>query len=577
MTISSNSKRNHKNSFSTSLPVFLRIASIFSFLSILTLYGISWISNWHPFIWTVTQYLGPLLFLGIWIPFTASFLSLDQEISSLRRTFPSILFGSILVVLGALLLNQRLFFVILDAITGLFIVETVPINDFVVEVLIVGIILPANEELMKVIPILVVAQAPIVLFNPEESDPRSKFVIKRSILTLRQFGFYGIVSGTIFTFLELFLYQWLLTGGSESPERIFLQLIFRTLTPLHILTTFLIALGIGSLKIKLAEQKSLKASLLAVTGYFLLGWGFHSFWNIINVYYGNVRPSAELELYANLALYGIFCVFLLFFGILIIFRRTPRICPDCGLEFNVFHSHKNDFIEITKEKKDIFPFSLFTHISVNKLRKRISCPFCLNLLILGTCSTCGASSFVICPHCSNFISETTSSCPHCKKKIRPIIELQVTALTMPESFILGVTSLASIAFLLAPVSVLIFSQLGASVINPILIFYFLMSIITLTNVLIALFFNRTSGMLTLFCYFLELTMLILIILSGFIIIGFFKAILTSDLLGLGVVCLVGIMSAFIVYRFIYIFMFNYSPVFPEYRINRLNEVVTDAS
>ena len=521
----------------------------------------------------MTQYLGPLLFLGIWIPFAGSFLSLDQEIASFKRTFPSILFGSILVVLGALLLNQRLFFVILDAINGLFLVETNPNNDFIIEVLIVGIILPANEELMKVIPILVVAQAPIVIFNPEKSDPRSEFAIKRSISTLRQFGFYGIVSGTIFTFLELFLYQWLLAG--DSPETVFFQLLFRTLTPLHILTTFLIALGIGSLKIKLAEQKKLKASLLALTGYFLLGYGFHSIWNIINVYYGKFRP--ELELYANLALYGIFCIFLLFFGILIIFRRNPKICPDCGLEFNSFHSHKKYFIEITKEKKDLFPFSLFTHISVNKLRKRITCPFCLNLLILGTCSTCGASSFVICPHCSNFISETTSSCPHCDKKIRPLIELQVTPLTMPESFILGVTSLASIAFLLAPISILIFSQLGTSVISPILIFYFLMSIITLTNVFIALFFNRTSGMLTLFCYFLELAMLILIILSGFIIIGFFKALLTSDLLGLGFICLVGIMSSFIVYRFIYIFMFNYSPVFPEYRINSVNEVVNDAS
>ncbi|MFX1505268.1 MAG: PrsW family glutamic-type intramembrane protease [Promethearchaeota archaeon] len=519
----------------------------------------------------MTQYLGPLLFLGIWIPFAGSFLTLEQELSSFRRTFPSILFGSILVVLGALLLNQRLFFVILDAISGLFLLEPTQINEFIVNVLIVGLIAPANEEFMKVIPILVVAQAPIVFFNPEKSDLRSEFEVKQSIKTLRQFGFYGIVSGTIFTFLELFLNQWL-TGGSNSSESVFFQLLFRTLFPLHVLTTFLLALGIGYLKIKSAERQGVKTSLLATSGYFLLGWVLHSSWNVINVFYQVFRAEAELELYTVLTFYGIICVFLLFFGILVIFRTTPNLCLNCGLEEQQIHSHKNDLIKIPRDRKETFPFKLVTHISPEKLRKHISCPFCLNPLLLGTCSTCGASSFVICPHCSGFISETTSLCPHCNKKIRPLIELQIIAFTKPETIILGITSLASIAFLLAPVSILIFGQLGASIISPILIFYFLMSITIFSNVIISLFFNRTAGMLTLFCYFLELALLILVILSGFVIIGFFKALSTSDLLSLGMVCLGGVMLCFIVYRFVYVFIFNYSPVFPEYQLNQVKEV-----
>ncbi|MFW9905012.1 MAG: PrsW family glutamic-type intramembrane protease [Candidatus Thorarchaeota archaeon] len=533
---------------------------------------ISWISNWNPAFWTMTQYLCPILFLGTWVPFAGSFLTLDQEISSFRKTFPSILFGSILIVLGALLLNQRLFFVILDAISGLFLLEPTLLNEFIVNVLIVGMIAPANEEFMKVIPILVVAQAPIVFFNPEKSDLRSEFEIKHSIKTLRQFGFYGIVSGTVFTFLELFLYQWSLIDSSNSPESVFLQLLFRTLTPLHVLTTFLLALGVGSLKIRLAQQQNVKASLLINSGYFLLGWGLHSLWNIINVYYYVYRPEAELELYTILVIYGMVCVLLLFFGILLIFRTTPKICPNCGLEEQGIHPHKNEFLEIPREKKDTFPFKLITHISPQKLRKHISCPFCLNPLILGTCSTCGASSFVTCPHCSGFISETTSLCPHCNKKIQPLIELQMSALTKPETIILGITSLASIAFLLAPISLLIFGQLGVSIISPILIFYFIMSITIFSNVIISLFFNRTSGMLTLFCYFLELALLILVILSGFVIIGFLKALSTSDLLSLGMVCLGGVMLCFIVYRFVYVFIFNYSPVFPEYRLNQVKEV-----
>ncbi len=508
--------------------------------------------------------------MGIWIPFAGSFLTLDNEISSLKRTFPSILFGSVLVVLGALLLNTRLLFVILDAISGLFIIETDLISEFVLYELIFGIILPANEEIMKILPIIVVAQTPIVLFNPEKSDPSSEFEKKHSIKTLRQFAFYGIISGTIFTFLELFKYQW--SGGSESTEAVFLQLLFRTLAPLHLLATFLISLGIGSFKIKLAEQQSVRISLLISIGYFLLGWGFHASWNTINVIYEIFRPEAVLELNTVLAFYGVFCVFLLFFGILIIFKREPIICPDCGLEERDFHIHEKELVIIPKEKKNFFPFRIFKHISVEKFKRKISCPFCDNPLILGACSTCGASSFVTCPHCSRFISETTSLCPHCYKKIRPLIDLHTTALSRSETFILGITSLASIAFLLAPISVLLLGQIeGGAVIIPILIFYFLMSIITLTNSLIALLFNRTSGMLVLFCYFLELALLIFIILTGFIITGFFRAFLTGDLLGLGLVCVGGGILSFIIYRFVYIFIFNYSPVFSEYQINPLKE------
>ncbi len=550
--------------------LLLRIISLTAFSSLISLLILSWVSQWNPFVWTFTQYLGPLLFLGIWIPFAGSFITLNSELLSLKRTFPPILFGSVLVVLGALLLNQRLLFVILDAISGLFVLETTTTSQFVMYELIVGIILPGNEEIMKIIPIIVVAHSPVVFFNPEKSDPSSEFQTRCSIVTLRQFGFYGMVSGTVFTFLELFLYQWQLAGIPEATEEIFIQILLRTLTPLHVLTTFLIALGVGILKIRLAEQQSARTAILASSGYFILGWGFHSFWNTINVFYEVYRPDAVLELYLVLAMFGLFSVLLMFFGVLNVSRKQPEICVICGLEEQGFHlPHENDSIKKTiKPQKIVFPFSMITHISVNRLKKRISCPFCFNPLILGTCSTCGASTFVTCPHCNGFISETTSLCPHCNKKIKPVIEMQTKAISWPETLILGVTSLASLGFLLAPISILLFGQLGVgSIVNPILLFYFLMSLTTLINVIIAIFFNRTAGMLVLFCYFLSLALLIFIIISGFVIIGFIKGLLTQDILGLGFICIGGAFLLFIVYRFMYVFVFNYSPVFPEYGIN----------
>ncbi|MFX0208394.1 MAG: PrsW family glutamic-type intramembrane protease, partial [Candidatus Hodarchaeota archaeon] len=477
----------------------------------------------------MTQYLSPLLFLGIWVPFAGSFLNLKPESQSIKRTGPSILFASVLVVLGALLLNQRLLFVILDAISGLFVLEITPTSQFVVNELIVGIILPANEEIMKILPIIVIARASIVFFNPEKSDPSSEFETHYSIMTLRQFGFYGIVSGTIFTFLELFLYQWRLVDSTEATEEIIFQILFRTLIPVHILTTFLIALGVGLIQIRLAERKSFRTSILMSTGYFIVGWGFHSLWNTINIYYGVFRQDAESELYAVLAIFGVFIFIMLFAGILKIFKDQPRICTHCSLEVKEYHLHENYSIETSTSHKINLP--LFSHISISKLKKSISCPFCTNPLILGTCSTCGASTFVTCPHCNGFISETTSICPHCKKKINPVIELQIKAFSWPETFILGISSLASLAFLIAPISILIFGQMGdlGSIVNPILLFYFLMSLTTLLNVITTLFFNRTAGMLVLFCYFLSLALLIITIVGGFVIIGFIRGLLTQDI------------------------------------------------
>ncbi|MFX0013803.1 MAG: hypothetical protein ACFFB2_03485 [Promethearchaeota archaeon] len=574
-------KRNNRVS------LLLRITSVLTFTSLIILFGLTWISNWDPFIWTLTQYLGPLLFLGIWTPLAGSFLTLRPEISSIRKTFFPVLFGSILVVLGALLLNQRLILLLLEAISGLFILESTTIELFVVTELIFGIILPANEEFMKIIPLIVILQSPIVLFNPEISDSTSEFETHFSVATLRQIGFYGIVSGTIFTFLELFLNQWSAVDASGSTEGIFFQILFRTLFPLHILATFLISLGIGKLKISLVEKQNSRTAILTSSGYFILGWGFHSFWNTINVIYGVYLPDAVIELYSVLAIFGIFAVLLLLFEIINNFRNQPEICLTCGLEVLNPHFHNGYYSNKTLDiHKNIPVPRILTHISVNKLRKHISCPFCFNPLILGTCSTCGASSFVICSHCSGFISETTSLCPHCNKKVTPLIELHLKALSQSETYILGITSLASMAFLLAPLTILIFGQMDGlgSIINPILIFYFLMGLTTLINVIISLLFNRTAGMLVLFCYFLVLILLIFIILIGFMIVGFMRAVVTQDILGLVFVFMGGLFLTFFIYRFIITFFFNYSPVFPEYQIhknkilgNSLKEVRKDAS
>lgn len=530
----------------------------------MTLLIASWLSQWDTLVWTMTQYLGPLLFLGIWSPFTVSFL--DLEWKSITKTFPVIFFGSILVVLGALLLNNRLLFLFSEAISGIFIIEDPnQTTIFIVYELIAGIILPANEEITKIIPIVTLAHAPIVIFNPEKTEPTSDFETHQSIMTRRQYAFYGVLSGSIFTFLELFLYQWQ-SSGSEI-EMIFMQILFRTLTPLHVLTTLFVALGIGTLKIKLLEEQGIKRALVMSSGYFVLGWVFHSLWNTINIYYEVYSPGSEAELAIILAIFGAICDIILLTTLLIVGRYRPRICSQCGFEKSGYHSH------IKKEVEDSTPYlvkiPLLTFISVKKLRKQFSCPFCLNPLLLGACSKCGARIFLTCPQCYGFISETTSSCPHCFNKIKPFIELRMKALSLPETLIIGVTALASVAFLLAPISILLFSQMGdvGSLFTPILVFYFIMSLTALASVVIALFINRTTGILVLSCFFLELGLLIFTIIGGTWLTGIARSIFTLDILGFAFLCLVAPILFYLGYRFIHTFYSNYSPIFPEYRTN----------
>ena len=90
-----------------------------------------------------------------------------------------------------------------------------------------------------------------------------------------------------------------------------------------------------------------------------------------------------------------------------------------------------------------------------------------------------------------------------------------------------------------------------------------MSLTALTNTLIALYFNRTVGMLVLFCYFVELVMLVLIIFSGAIITGIIKSIMFLDIIGFGVLLVGGLGLYWLMTRFFTTFYRNYSPIFIE--------------
>lgn len=552
--------------------------SLFSLAALVCLFILSWFSEWETSIWTITQYLGPIIFLGIWVPFALSFLDLEFKTISFKNTFPVMIFGSVLVVFGALLLNTRLMFIFLNALFSLFNLDDASgeIGSFIINELLFGIVGPANEEIMKIIPIIVILQASIIFFNPEKED-LMEFDRKSSIMSQRQLGVYGIISGTVFTFLELFLYQWQTIGSGGDNEAIFLQIFLRTLSPLHVWATFIIALGIGSVKGRLAEGQNVKTAIYVGFGYFITGWGFHAFWNTLNVYFVVFLPNEEFLLYLILGMLGILINILLFSSIIIIFKKEPNICTYCGYEEKGEHFHfktvETEYIHDGSRINIIRSiFQIFTHFRKKTLMKKLGCPFCHTPLTLGTCSTCGARTFVACPHCNGFISESTAICPHCNKKIKPLIEIHTNTLSTAETIILGISSLSSIAFLLAPVSIILFGQLDGfgELIIPILVFYFVMSLTIIINITIALFFNRTSGMLVLFCLFIQYVMLSITILGGIIIVGILRAVMIRDILGVLMLSLGGIILYFLIYQLVFVFYYNYSPVYSEYGLDSID-------
>ncbi|MHA1967936.1 MAG: hypothetical protein ACW964_09055 [Candidatus Hodarchaeales archaeon] len=167
--------------------------------------------------------------------------------------------------------------------------------------------------------------------------------------------------------------------------------------------------------------------------------------------------------------------------------------------------------------------------------------------------------------------------PH--KKIKSLIDIRTNTLSLAETIIIGVTALTSIAFLLAPLSIILFGQLNGfgDLIIPILLFYFIMSLIAIINIAIALFLNRTSGILVLFCLFIQYILLSITILGGIVIVGILRAIIIGDILGVLILILGGIFLYFLIYRLVFVFYYNYSPIYSEYNLEMIEGLKLEES
>jgi hypothetical protein len=522
-------------------------------------------------VWIFTQYCAPLLFLGIWIPYALSFfVDSKTELKSLNRTFGIAIFGSVVVVLGALMLNTHLLSLIVNLIFGLFNLDGDNLlSNFLINEIPIGILLPLNEEFVKIIPIIVISQTGVLILDTEEDNLQNAIIHRRqSIVSRRQYAIYGITSGVVFTFLELFLYQWQSIEAAVDPfSEVFEQVLLRTVAPVHILASMLLALGIYNFKIRIAEDKTKKIALLSSVKYIILGWGIHAFWNSLNVYFAVYLPSMMEELSVILLMLGMLVNFTLVFYIWKVFQKSPDFCKSCGLEGR-FHNHRNTTPSINSNIsiiRKIFSFPL--RISQTKLSYSYICEYCFNKITKGACSNCGARNYLACPSCNAYISETTSVCPNpkCSKKIVSLIENQFVTLSRIETWVIGVSALASLTFILSPLSILFWLNQETFPPIAIFIFYFIIGLTIIINIFIALFINRTSGILVLNCFMSNILLLIFLSAVGTILLGFLKSIFYLDVLGAIILFIAFFIIIFLIERIISVIFRNYKPYFPEFK------------
>ncbi|MHA1542653.1 MAG: hypothetical protein ACTSQH_06730, partial [Candidatus Hodarchaeales archaeon] len=546
--------------------------SVFSFFTILILLFISQSTFiFREQVWIFTQYCVPLLFLGIWVPYSLSFFVDSKiELKSLNRTFGVAIFGSVVVVLGALMLNTHLLSLIINSIFGLFNLDgNNLLVNFLVNEIPLGILLPLNEEFVKIIPIIVISQAGVLILDTEEDNLQNAIIHRRqSIVSRRQYAIYGITSGVVFTFLELFLYQWQSIEAAVDPfSEVFEQVLLRTVAPVHVLASMLLALGIYSFKIRVAEDKTKKIALLSSAKYILVGWGIHAFWNSLNVYFAVYLPSMMEELSVILLMLGMFVNFTLVFYIWKVFQKSPDFCKSCGLEGR-FHKHRNITPAINSNIsiiRKIFSFPL--RISKKKLSYSYICQYCFNKITKGACSNCGARIYLACPNCNTYISETTSVCPNpkCSKRIVSLIENQFVTLSRIETWVIGVSALASLTFILSPFSILFWLSQEIFLPVAISIFYFIIGLTIIINIFIALFINRTPGILVLNCFMSNILLLIFVSAVGTILLGFLKSLLYLDVLGAIILFIAFLITIYIIAKIRSVIFSNYKPIFPEFK------------
>lgn len=477
--------------------VLLSIIPLITFFTLLTEFLVSYSFYWDNFkllLPIIYSFFWPLLVLLIFS--RQGLYQIEKEL--LKRFTRVLVILSIISVVGTLLFNTRMIYLILAITRSDLWSFGIGETNLVFNLLLVSIFVPIIEETFKILPIVVLALLSGKYIYSIGSEKHYPFTTSGLIFrSIRVPFIFGIISGTMFNLLEIFLYVWINLGNLPSSDQILvlLQLLLRMINPLHILSTGIATIGVVKfiqvLLIRQNQQSNIKSFLVKFLPYFLIAVFIHGFWNGLATILGYL--FGEEETYSITGLFIILGLFLNVILLIVIIKvnsnflksKTCKTCPVIGVN----HFHTKDSFEQKLKKKSILDRVSY-YLTQNK-KEKLVCEFCTNPIEhFGTCTKCGASIYIACPKCETLISPVDKECPNCNKNIIPIIHFPFNPpLSRLETFFTGLTGIISISLISGILGVFsVHSDIAGeqAVESSLLMFYFLFGLCGISGVFLTL-------------------------------------------------------------------------------------------
>ncbi|MFX0114466.1 MAG: PrsW family glutamic-type intramembrane protease [Candidatus Hodarchaeota archaeon] len=408
-----------------------------SFVALALWLSLLFLTPFFPSLAPIAFYCGPFLFAPVWTAIAIWIFRKNSngfcEKDQLKLISLPFLAVVCTVAFSALILNSN------ATLLSLVAVEIADNAGFHMDekfilVLIIGFVAPCIEELIKLLPVLLLSQATTEKpLTPIASTKRTSAPLFTSV---RLPMLLGIIAGSAFVVLETYFYMFYISAiysedfsESELVDFRYLQLFLRTIGPLHVLTAAISGLGVGLALLGSRHSEKSKVQWYKALIAFLVAWGLHAAWNTVAVL-SDTEEEASFALQDNLLFVGMAIgVLVLLMGLIpTIGLRHFTICPGCGIQ------KTTEYCSVCQEVHlRLYPKSnlLFWQ------KGYVKCPRCKEALErLGSCKFCNSQFSLTCPNCWHMVGGGEKNCQNCGE------QLQLIAETLPREHLSRLDALA---------------------------------------------------------------------------------------------------------------------------------------
>ena len=323
-------------------------------------------------------------------------------------------------------------------------------DDIIQTVLIImfGVIGAFTEEIAKSFPIFFASRGLYTYWGKRE---------RRFLSSMQSIFVMGFIIGGLFSFLEAYWYIFNLSylfflDDPEIWNVAFGQIMIRTLSPLHIATTGIMAYGIG---ISLYNKSGRDLGFRDYFPYYisiLIATALHGLWNGTLVY-ASFNDISMIEIFHTeiptlLILYMVICVTLILYFVYFLWDKTFLTCEYC-------------------KERHAPPFTMLAHIGNQQLQLRVGrviksggmvCKTCKKPTVEnGVCSNCHSSIVYICGYCKSVIPINSVQCWNCKYELTPPYEEFFSYRESSTSIVaVGFFQLFASIFIISPILYLVY-------------------------------------------------------------------------------------------------------------------------